>query len=329
MKTLVIGGSGFLSGAVVRQLQAAEHEVTVFTRGRRPPPDGVKTITGDRHDVDTFVQAFEGRPFDAVVDCIAFTPEDAHADLRAFAGRIGHLVMISTDFVYGSYRTLPMEEDTATQALNDYGRSKAATEEALLTAWRDEGFPVSILRPPHILGSGSHLGSGSLQGRDPALLARLEAGGPVMLLDGGQLLIQPVHKDDIGRACAAVLAHPDSTRGEVYNCAGPDRATTRAYYDLIAAAIGAEAVEYLSLPSKEYVRALPEKAPFSQHRLYSVEKLVRDTGYRPSTTLAHALFETIDWLQSSGAAQPYVPTGRDENLAMLDRAFREELQRLL
>jgi nucleoside-diphosphate-sugar epimerase len=329
MKTLVIGGTGFLSGAVVRQLQIAGHEVTVFTRGQRPAPDRVKVLTGDRQDVDAFVQAFEGRPFDAVVDCIAFTPDDACADLRAFAGRVGHLVMISTDFVYGAYRTLPMDEDTATQALNEYGRNKVAAEEALLTAWRDESFPVTILRPPHILGPGSHLGSGSLQGRDPSLLARLEAGGPVMLLDGGQLLIQPVHKDDVGRACAAVLAHPESTRGEVYNCAGPDRATTRAYYDVIAAAIGAEVVEYLSLPSEEYVRSLPEKAPFAQHRVYSVEKLVRDTGYRPSTTLAHALFETIDWLQSSGAELPYVPTEREQNLAMLDRAFREQLRLLL
>lgn len=329
MKTLVIGGSGFLSSAVVQQLRDAGHEVTIFTRGQRPTPEGVKVITGDRHNVETFVQAFEGRPFDAVVDCIAFTPGDAHADLRAFAGRIGHLVMISTDFVYGPFRTLPMDENTATQALNDYGRNKVATEEALLTAWREESFPVTIMRPPHILGPGSHLGSGSLQGRDASLLERLESGGPLMLLDSGQLLIQPVHKDDVGRACAAVLAHPETTRGEVYNCAGPDRATTRAYYDLITAAIGAEAVEYLSLPSEEYVRALPEKAPFAQHRVYCVEKLARDTGYCPSTTLAHALFETIDWLQSSGASQPYVLTDREENLAMLDRAFREELRRLL
>ena len=329
MKTLVIGGSGFLSGAVVRQLQEAGHDVTAFTRGQRPLPDGVKALHGDRHDRDAFVQAFEGRPFDAVVDCIAFTPADAYSDLRAFAGRIGHLVMISTDFVYGPYRTLPMDEETATQALNDYGRNKVATEEAFLTAWREESFPVSILRPPHILGPGSHLGSGSLQGRDPSLLERLEAGGPMMLLDGGQLLIQPVHKDDVGRACAAVLAHGGTTRGEVYNCAGPDRATTRAYYDLISAAIGAAAVEYLSLPAEEYVHAFPEKAPFAQHRVYSVEKLVRDTGYRPSTTLAHSLFETIDWLQASGASQPCVPSERDENLAMLDRAYREELRRLL
>jgi nucleoside-diphosphate-sugar epimerase len=263
------------------------------------------------------------------VDCIAFTPADAQVDLRAFAGRIGHFILISTDFVYGAYRTLPMDEHTPTQALNDYGRNKVAAEEALLGAWREEAFRVTILRPPHILGPGSHLGSGSLQGRDPSLLARLEAGGPVMLLDGGQLLIQPVHKDDVGRACAAVLAHPDSTRGEVYNCAGPDSATTRAYYELIAAAIGAEEVEYLSLPAEEYVRAFPDKAPFAQHRVYSVEKLVRDTGYRPSTSLAHALFETIDWLQFSGAAQPHVPTKREENLAMLDRGFREKLRRLL
>jgi uncharacterized protein YbjT (DUF2867 family) len=56
MKTLVIGGSGFLSGAVVRQLQEAGHEVTVFTRGRRPAPDDGNVLTGGPPHGDAIVQ---------------------------------------------------------------------------------------------------------------------------------------------------------------------------------------------------------------------------------------------------------------------------------
>ncbi len=320
MKVLVLGGTGFLSSAIVGELQQAGHAVTVYTRGQRALPEGVDAITGDRKDVPGFLSQLEGRPFDAVIDCICYTPEDAAADLRAFGGRTGHLVMISTDFVYGPHRRLPMDEDTPTLAMSQYGRNKAACEELLLGAWSEERFPVTILRPPHIMGAGGHLGTGSLQGRDPMLLGRMLSGAPVVLLDGGALLIQPVVHRDIGRACAAVLGN-EATLGQAYNVAGPDCITTREYYDVIAATLGVEQPQYLSLPSDLYVRASPDKAPFAHHRMYSVQKLHRDTGYRPDTDVRHAIFEMVDWLQAMGSAASYVATDQDEAMQALCHTF--------
>ncbi len=328
-RVLVLGGTGFLSAAVVEELQQAGYAVTVLTRGQRPVPEGVHALTGDRRDPEALTRLTEGRAFDAVVDCIGYHPSDAETLLRAFAGRTGRLVFISTDFVYGAYRVLPIEEDTpTTRPLNAYGEGKAACERRLLAAWREEGFPVTILRPPHIMGAGGHLGTGSLLGRDPMLLDRLERGAPVVLLDGGTLLIQPVHRRDVARAVTAVLGAPDAV-GQAYNVAGPDCVTTRRYYQLVADTLGVEAVEALSLPSELFVRAYPDRAPFAQHRMYSVEKLARDTGFRPETTLHHCVFETVDWLQATGAAQPYRESAEDVELAALCRAFAEETGKLL
>ena len=321
MNILVIGGTGFLSGAVVAELQRAGHRVSIFTRGHRPVPEGARALVGDRSDAEAFARAMEGRPFDVVVDCICY----AAADLRAFSGRIGRLVMISTDFVYGRRRRLPMDEETPTLALNEYGRNKIAAEELLLEAHRAEGFPVTILRPPHIMGAGGQLGTGSLQGRDPMLLDRMERGEPIALLDGGALLIQPVVHRDIGAACAAVLA-AEAAIGQAYNVAGPDCVTTREYYDLIAATLGIDEPTYLSIPSVEYIRAYPEKEPFALHRMYSVEKLARDTGYRPTTSLSHAIFEMVDWLQANDAARPYEATEADTAVAALAGAYTEHLR---
>jgi len=328
MDVLVLGGTGYLSSAVVAELQAAGHAVTLFTRGERPTPEGVSLIRGDRKDYAAFPRHFEGRPFDAVVDCICYTPQDAHADLQAFAARVGRLVLISTDFVYGPRRTLPIDEDTPPLGMSQYGRDKAACEALLLQACRDEGFPVTVLRPPHIMGTGGHLGTGSLQGRDPMLLDRLVRRAPLALLDGGTLLIQPVVHRDVGKACAAVLGH-EETRGRVYNVAGPDCVTTREYYDLVAAVLGVDDPEYLSLPSADFVRAFPDRAPFTYHRMYSVERLARDTGYRPETSLRHAVFEMVDWLQATESARPYVESEQDQALAALCAAFQHETARLL
>lgn len=334
MKILVLGGSGFLSRVVAEELLAAGHTVSAVTRGNRPLPEGVTALQGDRKNAESLLPLLEGRPFDAVVDCLCYTPSDAALSLRAFAGRVRRYVMISTDFVYGAQRVLPMDEDTPRKALSLYGRDKAACEDLFFGACQEEGFPVVVLRPPHIMGAGGQLGSGSLQGRDPMLLDRLRQGAPIPLLDGGTLLIQPVLHRDIARACLAVL-DKDATVGHAYNVMGPDCVTTREYYDLIAATVGAESPEYLSLPSAEYVRAYPDRAPFAYHRAYSTERLARDTGFRAQTTLQHAIFEMVDAIGCDTIdgrvvwGQPYVETEQDRKVIEACRRFSGDIHSAL
>ena len=324
MNVLLLGGTGFLSGAVLRQLQAAGHGVTVFTRGQRALPEGVEAIVGDRRAYAQFPAYFDGRTWDVVIDCICYQPEEAESAIETFWNRARQYVMISTDFVYGPHRRLPMDEHTPTQAMSEYGRNKARCEEILQQAWQQRQFPTTVLRPPHIMGAGGQLGTGSLQGRDPSLLDRLQKGVPVVLLDDGALLIQPVVHEDIGRACVAVMGK-EATFGGVYNCAGPDVLTTREYYEHIAAVVGEE-LQVRSLPSSVYTAMYPERAPFAHHRTYDVSRLERDTGYRPQTDVRHAIYSMIDWLQANDAAKPYNPDPVEEKLlAVCDRFTAETL----
>jgi nucleoside-diphosphate-sugar epimerase len=343
MNLLVLGGTGFLSGTVVREALATGHRVSIVTRGRRPAPPGVEALVADRSDRAALAGALGGRAFDAVIDCIGFKVEDAAQDLELFAGRAGHLVFISTDFVYGGEpRRLPLPEDAPTEALNGYGRNKRACEELLLREGPGRGLSVTALRPPHILGAGSHLGTGSLQGRDPMLLGRLRHGAPLVLLDGGALLIQPVSATDVARAALASIAAPagnankpagrtqpsNNPRGAVYNIAGPDGVTTERYYETIADLLGVS-VRILSLPARLWVAARPDRDPFAQHRLYSTAALTRDTGFRPEISLEAMLRETIAWLQQSGAAQPYVASPVEDAMIAQLLAGEAELAALL
>jgi nucleoside-diphosphate-sugar epimerase len=330
MQFLVIGGSGFLSGAVVREAQAAGHWVTIITRGKRPAPAGVEALVADRHDGAAMAAALAGRRFDAVIDCIGYRLDDAAQDLQLFPGHAGHLVFISTDFVYaGEPRRLPLTEDAPTVALNDYGRNKRACEELLLREGPARGLRVTILRPPHILGAGSQLGSGSLQGRDPMLIDRLRQGAPVVLLDGGALLIQPVSATDVARAAlAAITSGSPEMMEAVYTVAGPDGVTTRRYYETIAEILGTD-LHLLSLPSHLYVAAHPDRGPFAQHRLYSTAALTEGTGFSPSITLEAMLRETIEALEQSGAAQPYAVDAAGQALIERLRAGESELEDLL
>jgi nucleoside-diphosphate-sugar epimerase len=304
----------------------AGHAVTIFTRGRsgKPVPDGIDALVGDRRERDAFRRLFADRRYDAVIDCICFTAEDADADVETFDGRTGHLVMISTDFTYGGEpRRLPLTEESPRNAVGGYGRNKVAAEERFFSAWRERRFPVTILRPPHIMGEGGLLGTGSLRGRDAGLLDRLRRGEPVVLLDEGTLLIQPVVHRDIAGAALAAIGRP-ATHGQAYNISGPELVTTRRYYEIVAEELGV-GLRALSLPSSVYLAAFPDRAPFAQHRAYDLTKLARDTGFSPQIGLRDAIREMIAWLQANPPA-PAPDTSPEPHLAAaIQRSYDEML----
>ena len=91
--------------------------------------------------------------------------------------------------------------------------------------------------------------------------------------------------------------------------AGPDRLTTREYYDLVAATVGVERPDYLSLPADIYVETFPERAPFAQHRTYSIEKLAADVSDAPSKA-------------NGGLIGPIPKTELDEELAKMIGAMK-------
>ena len=329
MKLLIIGGTGFLSSALVEESLAAGHKVTIVTRGRqmRAVAPDVQQILADRNDLPSFRSAVQGLEFDAVLDAICFTPEQARQDVECFAGRAGRLVMISTDFVYSvAPCPLPIPEEALRDAPTEYGRNKAAAEDVLLGA--TGVLSSTILRPPHIVGAGGLLGTGSLQGRDPALPARLRRGEPIILLDGGALLIQPADRRDIARSCLAVLTAP-TTLGRAYNIAGPEAVPTRRYYALIAETLGVP-LTVASLPSDVYLSAFPNNASFARHRAYSLDALARDAAFRPAIPLETSLQEALAWLER------YPPPGADappsaqeaEVLALLTDCDARVLNRL-
>ncbi|MGA2142441.1 MAG: NAD-dependent epimerase/dehydratase family protein, partial [Brevinematales bacterium] len=88
MKVLVIGGTGLISTSIVNQLASRGDDVTVFNRGitEKRIPGSVKVITGDRWKYAEFEDRMKDFSFDAVIDMVAFDPENAKSVLRAFAG---------------------------------------------------------------------------------------------------------------------------------------------------------------------------------------------------------------------------------------------------
>ena len=85
LKVLFVGGSGQISSACSRRAVDLGIDLYVLNRGRtsaRPLPAEAHRLEGDIRDPASAREAIGDREFDAVVDCVAFTPEHVQARRR-------------------------------------------------------------------------------------------------------------------------------------------------------------------------------------------------------------------------------------------------------
>jgi nucleoside-diphosphate-sugar epimerase len=294
MKLLLLGGSGFVSGRVLRFSLEAGHEVIAVTRGTTPLPPhaGFLHIQADRND-DNLSWIANEHDIDAVLDVICQTP--AHAVQAVdLARNCKRLVMVSSDYAYDPrHRPLNMAETVAQFSdFDDYGGRKRQAEQVLLDGFAEGRTLPTILRPPHIYGPGSNPGTIPQHGRRPHLLDDIKAGKTLNLLHGGLGLIQPIHADDFARLILAVV-EKDASHGEDYTAAGPDLMSHLDYYIAIARCLNTEisVTAYCPEPGAQDVNNY-----VAGHRYYDTEKLralLPDFTYTPFEVGIQAWVEDI------------------------------------
>ena len=152
MKALFIGGTGVISTAISKLLVKKGWDLTLLNRGNRQNEvPGANTIRCDVNDEAAVQKAIEGRHFDVVADFIAFVPQQAERDIRLFRGNTDQYIFISSASAYQKPLSHPVITE-ATPLSNphwEYSRNKIAIEELLMKAYREEGFPITIVRPSH------------------------------------------------------------------------------------------------------------------------------------------------------------------------------------
>ena len=154
MKALFIGGTGTISTAIVKRLaEELGWEVWLLNRGNRADvvPAGVHQIIADISDEADVAKKLEGMEFDVVNEFIGFVPAQVERDFRLFKGRTKQYIFISSASAYhkpaASY--IITEGTTLANPHWEYSRNKIACEEFLMKKYREEGFPVTIVRPSH------------------------------------------------------------------------------------------------------------------------------------------------------------------------------------
>jgi nucleoside-diphosphate-sugar epimerase len=154
LRVLFIGGSGVISSACSRVAVESGIDLFVLNRGRstiRPLPPGVTMLRADIREPRTVRNEIKDLDFDAVVDWVAFTPEEVQADIDLFGGRTGQYIFISSASAYQTPPArVPVTESTPLRnPFWQYSRDKIACESLLVGAYREQGFPATIVRPSH------------------------------------------------------------------------------------------------------------------------------------------------------------------------------------
>ena len=238
-KILFIGGTGIISSACSQLALEKGLDLYLLNRGKsaRPIPAGAKTLNADIRNPQSVRDALGDHHFDVVVDWIAFTPAHIETDLDLFRGRTGQFLFISSASVYQKPpASLPITESTLpANPFWGYSRDKIACEERLIRAYREEGFPMTIVRPSHTYDRTLL----PLQGGYTAI-DRMRKGQKVIVHGDGASLWVMTHHRDFAKGFVGLLGN-HRTIGETFHITSDETVTWNQIHEIFAAAAGAEA----------------------------------------------------------------------------------------
>lgn len=258
MKVLFIGGTGFISTAVSRLAVARGIELYHLNRGQRPcEVKGVRQLTADVHQREQARAALAGHEFDVIVDWIAYGPGDIERDLDLFRGRTRQFIFISSASAYQKppANFVITESTPLANPHWQYSRDKIACEERLLRAYREEGFPATIVRPSLTYDPQLPVAIGGWGCY--TFIDRIKRGKPIIVHGDGSSLWVLTHADDFAKGFLGIVGNWNAV-GHAFHITSDEVLSWNQIYATIAEAVGVE-LHPVFITSQEICRVAPEQ----------------------------------------------------------------------
>jgi len=245
--------------------------------------------------------------FDVVVDWIAYSPDDIERDLRLFSGRTGQFVFISSASCYQKPLLNPIvtESTPLRNPFWNYSRQKIACEDRLLRAYRDDAFPVTIVRPSHTYDKGlpSSFGGGF------TMIDRMRRGLPIIVHGDGTSLWTLTHSEDYAI-------------GHAFHITSDEALTWDQIHRTVAAAAGVEA-RLVHIPSEFLARMEPNLegsliGDKATSVIFDNSKIKRYVpGYQAAIPFREGARRALAWIEA------------DPSRMKVDPAANETIERIL
>ena len=312
MKILIIGGTGTISTAVSCRLAESEHELYLLNRGNtnKTLPADIKFIKTDINDEKAASECLGGMKFDVVCDFIGFVKSQLERDFRLFAGKTKQFVYISSASAYNKPPSdyIITEGTSLANPFWEYSRNKIQCEEYLMKLYRDEGFPVTIVRPSHTycetsVPLGVHGRNGSWQ-----VIKRMLEGKPVIIHGDGTSLWTMTDSRDFAEGFIGLLGNPHAI-GEAFQITSDETLTWNQIYQTIARCLEVELKPYYV--SSEFLAAVSDYdftgsliGDKANSVVFDNSKLKRAVpGFRPKIRFEEGIRSTLNYVLSHKECQ--------------------------
>ena len=321
-RAFLLGGSGQTGRALIPRLQQRGWEIVVASRGERGVPAGVEHVTVDR-GAEGALEAAVGEGADVLVDFAAFEPEHAE-QLLALRDRVGSLVVLSSAAVYfredeADFARLPVpiaeRTETVPPGPGGYATKKRAIELALL---EQDALPATLIR------AGAIHGPWSTWAREWYFVKRVVDGRrAIVLAYRGRSRFHPVSVHNLAELIWLAVERPGR---RILNAGDPEPPTVVEIARAIAANLEHDWAEVLI---DEPVGNVGETVWSTPHPVVlDMTEAEFELGYRPVTTYAQALPETVAWLVEATRDRDWrevLPTTAEIMERSFDYAAEDEL----
>jgi nucleoside-diphosphate-sugar epimerase len=229
MKVLFIGGTGNISTSVSKLAVSRGVELHLLNRGKR-----TSGITGAKSAV------LKDHFWDVVVNWIAYTEQDIERDYRLFRGKTKQYIFISSASAYQRPLSYPIVTESTPLAnpFWQYSRNKIACEMKLNAFYRDDNFPVTIVRPSLTYDTVIPVPIGGWN--QYTVVDRMKKGKKIIVHGDGSSLWTNTHAEDFAKGFVGLLGHQQAI-GQSFHITSDELLTWNQIHEALAEAAGCKA----------------------------------------------------------------------------------------
>lgn len=306
-KVLITGGTGFLGSHIISRIIDEVDSITVATTDIRQNTtlkklgvdlNKINLVKGDVRDFDFLRLLFNEYEFDTVFHLGALSevkkcqPDPKLAfdvnvggtvnvlEACRMYGKVKAVVVSSSDKAYGSGE-VPYVEGQSLNGVGTYEVSKSATDLIARSFYSNYGVPVVVTRCSNLYGGGDM----NLSRVIPNNIKQILNGKSPMIWKGSEKSTREfLYIDDAVDAYLSLVDNIDKTKGEAYNIGSGEVYSIDELLKLLLK----------TMDSNLEIEYVEKDFPEISHQYLDSDKIERDTGWKPKTSLWSGLRKSVD-----------------------------------
>ncbi len=238
MKVLLIGGTGCISFELTLLLANQQGiELYVLNRGNNNTniPENANVLVGDFCDRLAMEKMFDGMTFDVVADFISYSLNDVQRAFDIFKGKVKQYIFISTVMTYHKPSIQPVINEGLSQKnpYSKYAQDKIKCEQFLFDRYREDNFPITIVRPSHTYDKRYPIADNF------TVIERMLSKKPIIIQGDGTTYWTITHSRDFAKAFFGIMGNVKAI-GQAMHITSDEVLTWNQIYETMADVMGVE-----------------------------------------------------------------------------------------